>query len=145
MTLSALRGRAVVRGDRGAATVFVVAMAVVLLVTAGLVIDGGQALNGRARVADDAEQAARAAADQIDVPTLRSTGDIVILPGAGAGAAAELLAVRGYGPDQYSVRVDGASASVTVLDSVPTAFVLLLGIAEFDIRASATADAVTAP
>ncbi|MGF1662531.1 MAG: pilus assembly protein TadG-related protein [Kineosporiaceae bacterium] len=130
------------RDDRGAATAFVVAVTGALLLTAGLVIDGGQALNGRARVADDAEQAARAAADRIDVTALRSTGEVRLRPDAG-GAAAALLASRGYGGGQYAVSVGGASATVTVTDTVPTAFLLLVGYREFTVRASATAEATT--
>ncbi|MGF1645855.1 MAG: pilus assembly protein TadG-related protein [Kineosporiaceae bacterium] len=130
------------RGDRGSATAFVVAVTGVLLLTAGLVIDGGQALNGRARVADDAEQAARAAADQIDVAALRGTGEVRLRPDAG-GAAGSLLAARGYGGGQYAVSVGATTATVTVTDTVPTAFLLLVGYREFTVTASATAEATT--
>jgi Flp pilus assembly protein TadG len=137
-----LLGTARVGDDRGAATAFVVAVTGVLLLTAGLVIDGGQALNGRARVADDAEQAARAAADQIDVTALRASGQLRLRPDAG-GAAAALLTSRGYGGGQYAVSVDDTTATVTVSDTVPTAFLLFVGYREFSVAATATATATT--
>ena len=55
------------RSEQGSATVFVIGFAIVLFLCAGLVIDGGLAINKRMRIADDAEQAARIGADSIDV------------------------------------------------------------------------------
>ena len=49
-----MRRAAVRRGDEsGTATAFVVGFAIVLLACAGLVIDGGTALNARMTLADD--------------------------------------------------------------------------------------------
>ena len=82
--------------ERGAATVFVVMFAVVLLVLAGLVVDGGPAINARQRVADDVEQAARAGSQHIDVDELRQRGVVEIDPGAAEPAARAFLQTRGY-------------------------------------------------
>jgi Flp pilus assembly protein TadG len=62
----------------------VFAVAVVLLT--GLILDGGIAMNARERAADIAGQAARAAAGDIDVGALQTTGRAVIAQGACAVA-----------------------------------------------------------
>lgn len=61
--------------DRGSAALFVAIFAPAMIFLAGLVIDGGAALEAKQRAADSAEQAARAAAGQCDVALLRSLGD----------------------------------------------------------------------
>src|SRR4051812_35349771 len=65
--------------ERGSMSVFVVIFSVAVFLLAGLLVDGGAAINARLRAADIAEQGARAAADQIDVETLRATGRIQLL------------------------------------------------------------------
>jgi hypothetical protein len=68
--------------DQGSIAVFTVVFAIAVVFLTALIVDGGVALNARERAADIAEQAARAAAANIYVPTLRSTGVAVIGPGA---------------------------------------------------------------
>jgi Flp pilus assembly protein TadG len=76
--------------------VFVVLFSVAVLVLAGLLVDGGSTINARLRAADIAEQAARAAADTIDVDHLRATGEVRISDGAAACARARaILAAQG--------------------------------------------------
>lgn len=75
----AARGR-VALPERGSMSVFVVIFSVVVFLLAGLLVDGGSAINARLRAADIAEQGARAAADEIDVDRLRTTGRIALLP-----------------------------------------------------------------
>ncbi|WP_424529198.1 pilus assembly protein TadG-related protein [Sphaerisporangium viridialbum] len=67
------------REDQGSMSVFVVIFSVVVFMLAGLLVDGGAAINARLRASDIAEQAARAAADQIDVENLRATGQVRLL------------------------------------------------------------------
>ena len=62
------------RADRGSAALFVAIFAPAMIFMAGLVIDGGAALEAKQRASDIAEQAARAAAGQCDVALLRSQG-----------------------------------------------------------------------
>jgi Flp pilus assembly protein TadG len=140
-----LRVRVEQRAERGAAAVFVLGMAIVLLVCAGLAIDGGLAINARMRAADDAEQAARIAADSIDVEQLRADGTLVIDQQLAGSRAATYLGRRGYGGGQYTVRVDAASVDVDVRDSTDTAFLGLVGIRRFDINATARAVPETEP
>ena len=61
--------------DRGSAALFVAIFAPAMLFLAGLVIDGGAALEVRQRAADIAEQAARAAGQECDVALLRSVSE----------------------------------------------------------------------
>src|SRR3546814_6287344 len=71
-----LPGRVV--NERGSVTAFVVIMTSALLAMAGLVIDGGYALAAHRRAFNEAEAAARAGAQAVDLDTLRATGDVVL-------------------------------------------------------------------
>jgi Flp pilus assembly protein TadG len=107
--------------DRGSAALFVAIFAPAMIFLAGLVIDGGAALEAKQRASDIAEQAARAAAGQCDVALLRSAGDCRITSRAGALAAASpymdstvtdwsLVQTREVAPGQYH----GVQVSVTI-------------------------------
>ena len=61
-------------------TAFVVIFTFALLLLAGLVIDGGLTLAARVQAIDEAQAAARAGAQAIDLPLFRSTGQIVLDP-----------------------------------------------------------------
>lgn len=127
--------------DAGTATAFVVFLAIALLAMAGLVVDGGLALNARQQVADDAEQAARAGAQRVDVLSLRQSGVVRIEPGAARQAAQAFLGTRGYaGPDTAVVATD-AAVTVSARRVVPTALLSLVGIGSFTVDASAQARA----
>lgn len=125
--------------DRGAATVFVVAFAVVLLVLAGLVVDGGLAINARQRVADDVEQAARAGSQNIDVPTLRQDGVVQIDPPAARSAATDFLRTRGYPAGGIQVAATGQQVVANATIRQPTALLSLIFIHDFTISATGTA------
>ena len=90
--LSRARGRA--RGEWGSVTVFTAVFAIAVIFLLALILDGGSALNAKERAMDIAGQAARAAADTINVQVLRASGRAVIGPGA-CTAAASL--VKNYG------------------------------------------------
>lgn len=128
------------RDERGMAALFVIGMSVMLLVCAGLVVDGGLAINARMRVADDAEQAARVGADSIDLDVLRQTGAIQIDAGLAQQRAAGYLSTRGYGAGQYAVQVQGdGSVDVEVEDTTTTLLLGIVGIGQFSLGAGATA------
>lgn len=127
--------------DRGSASSFVVALFVVLLVVAGLVADGGRAVNARVAITDDAEQAARAGADQVDAETLRTTGALVIDPSRATAAATELLAARGYASSRMRVVANTDEVTVTVSDDVTTSLLQLAFIDSFTVEGTASARA----
>lgn len=136
------RGRLRRHGDeRGNATVFVLGMAITLLVCAGLVLDGGRAMNARMRVADNVEQAARAGAQQIDVAHLRATGE-VRLDGPAAEARARSF-ISSFGYPAVDVQVTGGRITVEAKDTIDAQMLKLIGVDTFDIGASATSQAVT--
>jgi Flp pilus assembly protein TadG len=58
--------------DRGSVSLWLIIFAFTVLVLLGFVVDGGQYMNGRERAADIAQQAARAAADDLNTGQLRS-------------------------------------------------------------------------
>ena len=60
--------------ERGSILLYLLPIALVLLLFAGLVFDGGTALAARGRAADLAAQAARAGADALNQAALRSGG-----------------------------------------------------------------------
>lgn len=129
------------RDERGAATAFVVGMAITLLACAGLVVDGGTALNARMKLADDAEQAARAGAQELDQGALRDSGVVQVDDAAARQRAGAFMTARGY--DVVSIEVVGDSVTVTASDVVQAQLLTIIGFNSFDIEATATADAVT--
>lgn len=78
------------RGERGSFTFAVIFWALMAMMLAGLVVDGGLALTERQRAGDIAEQAARAGADDLDQNALRQG---VYQLDAGACARAESVGV----------------------------------------------------
>ncbi|MFC7645034.1 pilus assembly protein TadG-related protein [Streptosporangium lutulentum] len=80
-------------------SIFTVLFSVVVFLLAGLLVDGGAAINARLRAADVAEQAARAAADQVDVEYLRETGQARLLEGATVCEKAEEIVSAHDGED----------------------------------------------
>lgn len=131
------------RGERGAVSVFVVGMAVVLLACAGLVVDGGGALNARMKLADDVEQAARAGAQELSLEALRNPdGGVVAVDSSAARArASQFISSRGY--TVGAIAVQGDTVTVSASDTVDTVLLNLIGINDFDISATATSVAVT--
>ncbi|HEY2443099.1 MAG TPA: pilus assembly protein TadG-related protein [Streptosporangiaceae bacterium] len=84
------------RGDRGTLSLFVVIFTPTVLLLAGLLVDGGIAINARQRAADVAEQAARAGANDLDVAALRQ-GTVQLAGNACAVATAFVPKYAGIG------------------------------------------------
>jgi Flp pilus assembly protein TadG len=137
--MRAHRWRVPGRDDTGTATPFVLGLILVLFAVAGLVADGGRAINARVAIADDAEQAARAGADSLDGG--RQTGTPQIDPVAATAAAQNFLVARGYASSRIRVSADTEAVSVTVSDVVPTSLLQIVMIDSFTIEGSATARA----
>ena len=98
------------RAERGSVTVFVVVFAIAVVFLLALILDGGVAMNAKQRAADIAGQAARAAADTINVAYLRNTGVAVMGPGA-CDAAARLVSTYGQ---RLSSGVDRVTSTTMV-------------------------------
>jgi Flp pilus assembly protein TadG len=125
------------RSQRGSATVFMLGFAAVLMVGAGLVVDGGLALNKRSQLTDDAEQAARSGANAIDIVALRNSGVVRVDPDQATAIATDFLSQRGY--TDISVQVDGNEVTTSAQATVDTVILSLVGINTFTVKGDATA------
>jgi len=98
-----------------------------------LVVDGGQTMNAKSRAADIAEQAARAAADDINVADLRTGKGTVTLaqgacdlspqPGSNGtptGPAAQLVANYASGVPGATATLTGCTVSMTTVGGTPS-------------------------
>jgi Putative Flp pilus-assembly TadE/G-like len=145
-----MRGWLRMRADRGSTALFVAVFAPAIIFMAGLVIDGGAALEAKQRAADIAEQAARAAAGQCDVAKLRLYGTCYVDPGLVNGAlqpyresagvtslVSDLLPAPDRGGEYNGVRVTVTMTFKTSLLGIMPKFKTLT------IRQSADAVAVT--
>jgi Flp pilus assembly protein TadG len=122
-------GRPGARREDGHVTAFVVVMMSALLLVAGLVLDGGLALMAKVRAINEAQEAARAGAQQLDLATYRGTGGVVLVPDRAAAAARTYLAATGN-PDAASavVTVTGNRVAVTVTRHQRTQLLSMLGL-----------------
>lgn len=132
------RATATGTGQDGFVTAFTVIMVLALFVLAGLVFDGGRALAGRVTALNEAQEAARAGAQQIDLPTFRATGAAILNDTAAIQAAEDYLAATG---DTGTATVNGDTVSVTVTHLEPTEILSMIGIGTFTEHAAATATA----
>ena len=125
--------------DRGSVTVFVVVFTVALLMVAGLVVDGGYTLAAHRRAFNEAEAAARAGAQAIDMDVLRSTGTVQLDPDAARGRAEAYLATTG---DDGTVELDGDVVRVHVRFEQPMLILSVVGVGPLRIEGDGTARAV---
>jgi len=141
-------------GDRGSVALWVIIFTFAVLVLVALIVDGGQLMNAKERAADVAEQAARAAANDVNVADLRA-GTVTIDPGACAnpgGPAASLVAsyAKGIGVTAVipatgcntgtAMTAIGLQHFATVTVEVTTVPVIPLGIfRSYQVPARATA------
>jgi len=123
-------------GERGSITAFVAVVAVALVMVAGMAYDGGQVMAAHNAARNDAEQAARAGAQQIDLTHLRQTNEPRLDPAEAESAALAYLARSG---STGTVAVDDASITVTV---TRIQALLILPGADRTITVSETASAV---
>lgn len=99
------------RDERGSITAFVAVVATALVMVAGMAYDGGQVIAAHSAARSDAERAARAGAQQIDLDHLRATNQPRLDPVAAEAAALDYL--RRSGATGTATASD-ASITVTV-------------------------------
>ena len=128
----------VLRGDAGQMTAFVIVLLTGLFLFAGLVLDGGLALAGKVAAADEAQEAARAGAQQLDLVGLRATRHVRIDPGRAETAA--LAYVRTAG-DTGKATASGNAVTVVVTHRQRTQILDVLGIGDLVTTARATSRA----
>jgi len=102
--------------ERGSITGFVAVIATALVMVAGMAYDGGQIIHAHNAARNDAEQAARAGAQQIDITHLRQTSEPRLDPAEAEAAALDYLAQVGA---TGTASVNGADITVTVTRTQP--------------------------
>lgn len=125
------------RGDEdGRVTAFVVIMALAALLFAGLVLDGGLALAAKVRAIGEAQEAARAGAQEIDLAAYRADGTLRLVPQQASSAAQNYLAAAGH---SGTVSVAGNTVTVTVSISQPTQLLGLVNIGSINVTGTGQA------
>jgi hypothetical protein len=113
------------RAEHGRVTAFVLALLVGLVALTGLSLDGGLALASKVRAGGQAESAARAAAQALDLATYRATGQLRLDPTRAQQLAQRYLATIGA---RGSVAVAGDTVTVQVTTTYRTQLLSLIGI-----------------
>jgi hypothetical protein len=129
------------RGDAGTVTAFVASFTIALLAIAGLVVDGGYVLAARRAAFDEAEAAARAGAQAIDIDSLRRGGPVVLLPDEARQRALDYLSRTGH---TGTVDVSGDLVTVHVRFEKPMVLLGIVGVGPATIDATGTARGVRA-
>ncbi|HUD17814.1 MAG TPA: pilus assembly protein TadG-related protein [Acidimicrobiales bacterium] len=125
--------------ERGQVTAFIVVLVGALMLVAGLVIDGGLGLAAEVRATDEAQSAARAGAQAIDLAAYRQSGSVTLDPTAATQAADNYLATTG---DSGQVVVAGDVITVTVQVVQPTQILGIVGLHTLTVSGTARATAV---
>ncbi|MCZ7532606.1 MAG: pilus assembly protein TadG-related protein [Acidimicrobiia bacterium] len=130
--------RRILADEHGAVSTFLAVIALALLMAGGLAIDGGRKVNALRQVSHIADNAARAGAQAVDLDTLRTTGDLRLVPSEAADRVEAYLSTVGY--VATNVTVNGATVTVTVDVTVEP---VLLPTGPMTVSATETATAVT--
>jgi hypothetical protein len=123
--------------ERGSVTVFVAGVALALLGVAGLVADGGAVLAARQRAFNEAESAARAAAQALSPAALHG-GPLSFDPAEATSAARMYLSATGH---EGTITIANDIVEVTVRFEQPLPFLALIGPRRVGITGTARARA----
>jgi hypothetical protein len=113
------------RAEEGRVSAFVVVLMLGLMALAGLGLDGGLALAAKVRATGQAESAARAGAQAIDLSAYRATGALRLIPAHADELARHYLAGTGA---TGTVTATTDTVTVTVTTSQHTQLLSLIGI-----------------
>ncbi|MGO1053685.1 pilus assembly protein TadG-related protein [Crossiella sp. CA198] len=119
------RARWLRHDEDGRVTAFVIVIVTAVLLFAGLTLDGGLALAAKVRALGEAQEAARAGAQEIDLAAYRANGTLRLAPRQASAAARAYLAAAGH---SGTVSIAGNTVNVTVLVSQATQLLRLVGI-----------------
>ena len=127
------------KGDEhGQVTAFVVVFVMALLLFAGLVLDGGLLLAAQRRAMNEAEAAARAGAQAVDIAAYRDSGAIVLEPSRAQASARAYLAQTGH---EGEVSVNANEVTVTVRFNQPMQILGIGGLGSVGVSGSGQARA----
>lgn len=130
-----------IRGERGTVTAFVASFTMALLAVAGLVVDGGYILAARQRAYDEADAAARAGAQAVDVDALRSGDRATLTTSEAQRRVDEYLRDTGHAG---IVEVSGDQVTVRITYDQSLVLLNAFGVGPVTIEATGTASAVQA-
>lgn len=125
--------------ERGSATVFFLVASTAVVLALGLLVDVGETLAAKAAAVEQAQQAARAGAQQLNTDSLRA-GNLVIDPARAATAAVAYLHDQG---DTGSATVHGQDVVVQARHVYHNRILDLFGIHQFTATATGTAALVS--
>lgn len=123
--------------ERGALSTFMAVIAFALLMSAGLAVDGGRKVNALREASHLADNAARAGAQAVDLDTLRSTGQLRLLPDQATTQVDQYLERLGHTGE---VSVAGDTITVTISLTVNP---ILLPTGPITVTGTETATAIT--
>ena len=121
--------------ERGSITPFVVVFALGFIILAGFIYDGGRALAAKTSAINEAQQAARTAAQALNPADLRDN-IIATTPGQAITDAEAYISACG---DTGTVTIDGDQINVTVIHRQPTEILGVIGISEITVTGDASA------
>jgi len=124
------------RSDAGIATVWMVFTTFLVVIIAAVIFGGGVIFAARTHGYDLAQQAARAGAQQLDLPTYRATGVLRLDPARAATAARQFLAAAGA---TGTVQVSAARITVTATSQQPTPMLASFGVRTVTVTSTASA------
>ncbi|WP_245960240.1 pilus assembly protein TadG-related protein [Prauserella flavalba] len=124
------------RADEGRATAFIVVLVVGILALAGLTLDGGLALAAKVKANGEAQAAARAGAQAIDLSAYRNTGTLQLVPAQAVADAQSYLATVGA---SGSVTVSGDTVTVSITATQGTQLLGLVGISSLTVHGTGSA------
>ena len=133
--------RRVARDEAGQVAAFVAVFALALVFLAGLVVDGGAALAAKRRAMNEAEGAARAGAQALDLDAYRRGGTYTLDPDAARDAALSYLARTGHA-EGAEVAVAGERVSVSVRFDQPMTILGAGGVGSVSVSGTGTARSV---
>ncbi len=132
-------------GDEGMVSAFLLAAMIGLFAVVGLGLDPGEAYAMKIHAIGQAEEAARAGAQQIDRTTYRTTGTLQLDPAAAEHAAQRFLTAEG---ETGTVTVTTTRVSVSITTGYRTQLWQLAGIDTIAVHATGSAvprRGITAP
>jgi hypothetical protein len=124
------------RGEDGTVTAFVVIFTLALILLAGLVVDGGLTLAARVQAVDEAQAAARAGAQAVDLAAYRANGPLILEPDQARRAALDYLASTGH---DGTVDVHDNQVDVTVHVTQPMQILGIAGIGNLTVTGHGSA------
>ncbi|WP_237297323.1 pilus assembly protein TadG-related protein [Streptomyces sp. 3211] len=136
--LAAVRDRMRHDGDRGSLSPFYALSAIGMIMIMGLLVDGGGALNATNKATGLAQEAARAAGQQLNVPAAVQGTEITVDPDAAVTAAQDYLATQNVS-GSVTVTDGGQRLEVTVHDTYTTLFAQFVGRSTISVSGTAHA------